>query len=160
MLLAVSGHNSVWRNRGTPDLLGRPGTFSAWPLAPDGEPWCASQCSGLKQAVKPWGCAEDGEVQLHHLCAFSIQVSLMSLLESRGISGSQARDASPFLLFPYHHLPLSKSLFHPVSSAILYLSFKQSCHSLTPLLALWVASLPQNGVRLIPALKSREEGKS
>lgn len=51
MPLAVSGHNSVWRNRGTPDMVGRPGTSSAWPLAPGGEPRCVRQLSGLKQTL-------------------------------------------------------------------------------------------------------------
>lgn len=73
------------------------------------------------------------------------------------ISGSQARDASSFLLLPCHHLSLSKSLFHPASSAILYLSFKQFCHPLTPFPDVSVAPLPQNGVKLIPAVRSREE---
>lgn len=45
--------------------------------------WPATEhCVHPEQAVKPWGCAEDGWVQLHHLPALSIQVQLMPLLQS------------------------------------------------------------------------------
>lgn len=132
-----------------------------WTMVCQSVLWPATEhCVHLKQALKPWGCAEDGWVQLYYFPALSIPGQVLSLLESRGISGSRARDASPFLLLPCHHLSLCKSLFHPVSSAILYLSFKQFCHPLTPFPALWVSLLPQNGVKLIPALRSREERKS
>lgn len=88
-----------------------------WTMVCQSVLWPATEhCVHLKQAVKPWGCAEDGWVQLYYFPALSIPGQVLSLLESRGISGSRARDASPFLLLPLPspfslQIPLPPSLF-------------------------------------------------
>lgn len=150
MLHAVSGHSSVWRNRDTPDLA-----------HPQPDPWLQAVNHRVPVSFLACHralCSPKTGSKTMRLCRrwLSPAASLACSVHSgttdtlTGISGSQARHACPFLLLPCHHLSLSKSLFH--QSLQQYCTYPSNiCHLLIPFPAPWVAPLPQNGVRLIPA---------